>query len=132
MMLDCRSRNAPPTIALKKRAATLYVDLTKFDTISRGGLQKEVCKRRAALWESQKACKAGRIEWLKKEAKERAVAAGDKDWEKRLEEMVRVAESQAINRKLGTITKGRYSQALDRVEMSTHDWFCSKMVPPEE
>jgi len=41
----------------------------------------------------RKVCKEGRVEWLKKEAKERAVAAGDKDWEKRVDKMVRVAES---------------------------------------
>ena len=105
IMLDCRSRNAPPTTTLIKRAATLGVDLTKFDTISRGSLRKEVCKRRVALWKSQKTCEAGRSEWLKREAKARAVAAGNKYWEKRLDEMVRVAESRAINRKLSAVTK---------------------------
>ena len=40
--------------------------------------------------------------------------------------MARVAESHAINRKLGAITKGRFSQALDRIEVPTHDWFRSK------
>ena len=48
-------------------------------------------------------------------------AVGDKDWEKRVDEMVRVAESREINRKLGAITKGRFSQALDRIEVPTHD-----------
>ena len=52
MMLDCRSRNAPPMTLLIKRAAALNLDLTKFDTLIRGGLRKEVCKRRAALWKS--------------------------------------------------------------------------------
>jgi hypothetical protein len=93
MMLDCKSRHAPPTPALIKRAAALNVDLAEFETVSRVGLRKEVCKRRAALWKSQKVCKEGRVEWLKKEAKERASAAGNKDWEKRVDEMVRVAES---------------------------------------
>ena len=62
MMLDCRSRNTPPTTALKKRAATLGVDLTKFETLSRGGLRQEVCKRRVALRKSQKTRKAGQTE----------------------------------------------------------------------
>ena len=93
MMLDCKSRHAPPTPALIKRAAELNVDLTEFETVSRVGLRKEVCKRQAALWKLRKVCKEGRVEWLKKEAKERAVAAGDKDWEKRVDKMVRVAES---------------------------------------
>ena len=116
----------PPTTALIDRAATLNADLSKFDTLTRGGFRKEVCKRRVALQKSQKACEAGWIEWLKTEAKERAVASGDKDWEKRLDDMVQVVESRAINRKLGTITKEWYSQALDWIEVSTHDWFHSK------
>ena len=79
MMLDWRSRNAPPITALTKRGAALNVDLTMFDMLSQGGPRKEVCKRRAALWNSQKACEAGRMEWLNKKAEERAEAAGDKD-----------------------------------------------------
>jgi len=126
MILDCRCRNAPPTPALERGAAKLNVDLSQFDTMRHTSLRKEVCKRRAALWKSQKGCEAGRAEWLKTEAKERAAAAGDKDWEKRVDEMARVAESRAINRKLGAITKGRFSQALDRIEVPTHDWFHSK------
>ena len=34
IMLDYRSRNAPPMTALIKRAAVLNVDLTKFDMLS--------------------------------------------------------------------------------------------------
>ena len=63
MMLNCRSRNSPPTAVLIKRVAALNIDLTKFDTLTQRGLRKEVYK----------------MEWLKKEAKERAAAAGNKD-----------------------------------------------------
>ena len=45
MMLGSRSRNAPPTTALVKRASALNVYLTNFDMLTRGGLMKEVCKR---------------------------------------------------------------------------------------
>ena len=55
-----------------------------------------------------------------------STAARDKDWEKRLDDMVQVAESQAIDRKLGAITKGHFPQALDRIEVPTRDWFHSK------
>ena len=40
--------------------------------------------------------------------------------------MIRVIESCAINKKLGAITRGRFSQALDRIEATNHDWFHSK------
>ena len=65
------------------------------------------------------------MEWTKKEAQKRAAAAGDLDWEKGPEQMLRVAESRTINWKLGAITKGRFSLALDRIEVPTHDWFHS-------
>ena len=93
MILDCKSRHAPPASALIRNAAAMNFDLMTFDTLSRVGPRKEDCKRRAALWKSQKVCEEGRAEWLKKESKERATAVGDKDWEKRVDEMVRVAES---------------------------------------
>ena len=50
-------------------------------------------------------------------------AAGDKDWEKRLQEMVWTTTDQSVNRKLGTILKGRRGRALDRVEIPSHNWF---------
>ena len=65
------------------------------------------------------------MEWTKKEAQEKAVAAGDADWEKGLKQMLRVTESCAINLKLGVITKGRFSRAMDMIEVPTHDWFHS-------
>ena len=93
MILDCKSRHAPPTPVLIRNAAALNVDLAKFDTLSRVGLRKEVCKVRAAPWKSQKVYEEARAEWIKKESNERAAAAGDKDWEKRVDEMVLVSES---------------------------------------
>ena len=86
--------------------AALNVNLAKFDTLSQVGLRKEVCMRRVALWKSQKIYEAARTEWLRKEVKERPAAAGDKDWEKKLDQMIQVAESRAIDGRLGVITKG--------------------------
>ena len=45
MILNCKTRNAPPMTALIKRASALNIGLTKFDALTRGGLRKEVCKR---------------------------------------------------------------------------------------
>ena len=55
--------------------------MTNFDGITQGRLRIEVRKREAAVWKSQKTCKEGRTEWLKKVTQERA-AAGDADWGK--------------------------------------------------
>ena len=88
----------PTTTVLIKRAAALNVNLTMFDMLTQGGMRKEVSKRSVALWKSQKTCESERTEWLKKEVKERAAAARDEYWEKRLDQMIRVAESRAINR----------------------------------
>ena len=65
------------------------------------------------------------MEWLKKEAQKRSAAEGGPDCEKGLKPMLRVVESCTINRKLGAITKGRLSQALDSIEVPTCDWFHS-------
>ena len=59
------------------------------------------------------------------EVKKRAQAAGDNNWENNLTEMIRVAEERSINMKLTAITKGINDGPLDRIEVSTHDWFYS-------
>ena len=63
------------------------------------------------------------MKWLKREEKERAVVAGGEDWEKRLKQMLQIAESNTINGKLGTVLNGRFSPALDRIEVHARDWF---------
>ena len=78
------------------------------------------------MWKSQKVCKEGQKEWLKKEAQERA-ATGDTNWEKGLGQILQVVESHVINRKLGAIVKGRFSPAMSRTEVPIHDWFHSAM-----
>ena len=62
---------------------------------------------------------------LENEVKKRALAAGDDNWEKNLNEMIRVAEERSINRKSTSITKGINGGALDRIKVATHDWFHS-------
>ena len=65
---------------------------------------------------------------LENEVKKRALAAGDDNWEKNLNEMIRVAEERSINRKSTSITKGINGGALDRIKVATHDWFHSVQV----
>ena len=59
------------------------------------------------------------IEWIAKEAHARAEAAGDKDWERGLKQMLRIAKEREI--KQNVITKGKHEGALDRIEVVTHE-----------
>ena len=124
MILDCKQRNAPPTQALLTRAETLGVDLQASFQKSYTQQRREVAERHRELKIAQKTCESDRADWLQKEAKARAQAAGDLDWEKNLKRMTEVAESRATNRKLSAITKGCHRQ-LDSVKTSSHDWFYS-------
>ena len=90
---------------MARRALALEVPLAQFESMTCSEVCREVQKRRAELWEAQKRCEAGRIEWLETEVRKRAEAAGDKNWEKNLNEMIRVTEERGINRKLSAITK---------------------------
>ena len=118
-------RKAPFTAVVERRAATSKVDLNKFGNKSVKAVRKEVTEQRKALWAAQKTCESDRMEWLKEVAIERAAAEGDKEWRDVLKEMLRTAETRAVNRKLGAITKGR-SKPLDRIETPNHDWFFSE------
>ena len=93
--------------------------------MTRGEICKEMRKTRTELWDAQKRCEEGCADWLEKEVKERAQAAGYENWEKNLTEVIRVAEERSINRKLTAIKKGINDDALDRIEVATHDWFYS-------
>ena len=99
MVIDCKTRRATPTAALERRALALKVPLARFDEMTREGICKEMRKTRTELWDAQKRCEEGCADWLEKEVKKRAQAAGDENWEKNLTEMIRVAEERSINRK---------------------------------
>jgi hypothetical protein len=58
-------------------------------------------------------------------AADRARAAGDTDWEKKMNAMRKTVEERQINRKLTTITKGSHSQ-LDRIQIPTDSWYYSE------
>ncbi|KAL7553316.1 hypothetical protein ACHAWF_016600 [Thalassiosira exigua] len=124
MLADCKSRGAPPTPPLERKASELNVELSSEMERTYTSLRKEVAKRARVLKKVQKKSGDYRQEWLKKEAQERAAAAGDDDWKKCLKEMVEKAKKQATNRKLSAVLKGRVS-SLDRIEVPLHDWFHS-------
>jgi len=124
MIQDCRNREAPYTEALLKRAATLQVDLTEFDKMTNKEIRRYTQKVADDLWGAQKTCEKDRAEWLRSEAEARA-KVGDKDSEQELKDMMRIAESRAVNRKLTGILKPR-SGAIDRIQIPTTSWLYSE------
>ena len=125
MALDCVTRMAPPTPTLTQRADELGLDLDNMMSMERTDLLKEARERRAKLWEAKKLCEPDRLEWIRTEAKSRAKASGDEDWEKGVKNMLQTARSRAANRKLGAVLKERQS-TLDRIQMPTHVWHYSR------
>ena len=84
MVLDCKGRGAPPTSALMRRSLALEVPLAQLMTMTWIDIHREASQRRVELWNTQKLCKAGHIDWLENEVKKRAQAAGDDNWEKKV------------------------------------------------
>ena len=125
MTLDCKGRGAPPTSTLVRRSLALEVHIAQLMVMTWIDICREARKWRVKLWDTQKRCETGRIEWLENEVRKRAQAHGDDNWEKNLNEMIRVAEERSTNRKLVSITKGINDGVLDCIEVATHDWFHS-------
>ena len=81
--------------------------------------------KRVALWNVQKECEEKRINWIKGLAEDRTRAAGDLDWEAKMEHMKKTTIERQINRKLTAVTKGTHRQ-LDRIQIPTWDWYYSE------
>ena len=123
--LDCKGRGATQTSVMVRRSLALEVPLAQLMAMTCIDIRREARKQRVELWDTQKRCEAGRIEWLENEVRKRAQAHGDDNWEKNLNDMIRVAEERSTNRKLVSITKGINDGVLDCIEVATHDWFHS-------
>jgi hypothetical protein len=105
-------------------AKRLEADISAFETQSFKQLRRDVYKRRRDLWAVQKECKERRAQWLQQLAEDRTRAAGDKDWEKKMNAMKKTVENRQINRKLSAVTNGTHSQ-LDRIQIPTNKWYYS-------
>lgn len=123
-LLDCRLRGSPLSPALLRRFSLVGVDPTDFDDVPVAALRLKVRQQRQHLWECQKRGEDLRQDWLETEARQRAQAAGDEDWERRLKGMRRRIRESAINRKLTSVVKGRRGM-IDRIQVPTHTWFFS-------
>ena len=121
---DCKRRGAPPTAKLVRLGTRLMIDIDSLMEMDEKELRKKTRTARKNLWEAQKICTSLRMEYIAGEARARAQAAGDQDWERRLAKMHRKIRENAINRKLTAITKGPRG-ALRLIQVPRHDWFYS-------
>jgi hypothetical protein len=122
---DCKQRGTPPTKRLLALGHRLKIDVQEMLNLSERDLRKKMRESRRRLWECQKKCESLREEWLAGEAMARATAAGDMDWERRLQAMKRNITRSAVNRKLTALTKGNKGP-LWMIQVPTHDWFYSE------
>lgn len=121
---DCKRRRAPISPALRLRCTSLDINPDQIFAMHIHELRKEVRARRQELWEAQKKCETLRREWLVQTAKNRARSSDDKDWKKRLNQMIKTTQRCATNRRLTLLTKG-VRGILDRIQIPMHDWFYS-------
>jgi hypothetical protein len=124
MILDCKSRGAPPSPALERLSTALQIDLPRLADLPLPALRALVRERRRNLWEVQKRCEDSRYAWLETVAQDRSRALGNPDWEKCLNAMKRKVRECATNRKLSILTKGRKG-SLDRIQIPTGEWYVS-------
>jgi hypothetical protein len=76
------------------------------------------------LREVQFRASEARQQWLEANAINIAKAAGQPDWRKHTEKMLRDEKDREVNRKLTCITKGSH-QSLDWIEIPTGEWYYS-------
>lgn len=80
--IDCKRRGAPPTNKLLRLSQRLSVDVQALLELTESEVRRKLRTARKNLWEAQKICASLRLEWLANDARARAQAAGDQDWEK--------------------------------------------------
>eukprot|EP00956_Cyclotella_meneghiniana_P033708 scaffold98469_cov63-Cyclotella_meneghiniana.AAC.5 len=123
-LLSCKLRRQPLPESCINSATRIGVDVSSYDSQTCKQLRQEVYKKRKDLWVVQKECEDRRAQWLEMLAEDRARAAGDEDWEKKMKSMKRTVEERQTNRKLSAVTKGTHSQ-LDRIQIPTRSWYHS-------
>ena len=125
MILDCVSRKVESTGALRRLANAMEVDVEKIREKGQTKIRKDMYAARKELWQAQKRSEADMSDWLREVAQKRVEAVGDREWQRNVSEMIRTTDENAMNRKLGIITKGQRSGGMDRIEVANHDWYLS-------
>ena len=122
---SCKLRRQDTPHSLVKSAARLEVNIQNAMLMTVSQLRKAVTRRRKELWAIQKDCEQRRSNWIATLAEDRARAAGDQDWERKMNTMKKRVDESQINRKLTAITKGQHSQ-LDLIQIPTGEWYYSE------
>ena len=123
-VLDCRRRKAPLTPSILQRCSQHDVSIARLQDMTIPELRREIRTLRQDHWENCKRSEANRSDWLAAVAKDRSRAQGDPNWEKKLKDMRTIIKTNALNRKLTSVTKGPRG-VLDRLQVPTHTWFHS-------
>lgn len=125
MMLDCKQRRVGASPGLIRYCTKLELDADSIITThTESELRKLVRKLGRDLWECQKAAESERVEGLQKAAQRKACIEGITDWESKMNAMIATTKTNAVNRKLSMITKGRRG-VLDRIQLPVHEWLYS-------
>ena len=124
-VLSAKRRRAPLPDATIRQATTLAIPIaTDVTPLSTAEARKKVRDSRASLWKAQKEATQNRVEWLEHNAQNIARAAGEVDWKKKMDDMIRYTAERGLHRRMTQTLKGS-RQGLDKIEVPIFKWFHS-------
>ena len=123
MYFSKRNKRRPPREAYRL-ADILGLSVHQECKLTRDQMRKTVADSVMALREAQYKASELRQEWIERNSQDIAKAAGEPDWRRHMEKMLRDEREREINRKLTAITKGIH-QSLDWIEIPTGQWYYS-------
>jgi hypothetical protein len=124
-ILSSKQLQRQPSKAALAMAEKLSINIDDTTPMSRSDARKAVRTARDELREVQYSASEHRQKWLERNAENVARAAGEPDWKKHMERMLRDEKNREVNRKLTGIVKGSY-QSLDWIEVPTGEWYYSR------
>ena len=111
-----------PSQTILSRANALNINYSWAKYLGKKQARKLIRVARPDLWGAQKNATQERVEGLESNAYNIARAAGELDWKKKVNIMVKLAKERGVNRKMSCAIKGT-QQSLDQVEMPRFDCF---------
>lgn len=105
-------------------ADKLAVPLQNVATMTRNVARRHVNAACIELRDVQVRASEKRQGWIERNSQDVARAAGEPDWRKHMEKMLREEREREVNRKLTNIVKGPH-QSLDWIEVPVGEWFYS-------
>ena len=117
MYFSKRNKRRPPREAYRL-ADILGLSVHQECKLTRDQMRKTVADSVMALREAQYKASELRQEWIERNSQDIAKAAGEPDWRRHMEKILRDERERETNRKLTAITKGIH-QSLDWIEIPT-------------